>query len=175
LRLWEGHGLRIIINCGPAEAQLAEIVVANATFALPIIVQYGIAGTMALLRGAELVVAGDSGPLHLANALGTPVVGLFGPTSPDRNGPYGGRDMVVRNVDDSETTYKRENAYSESMCSITIDQVMEAIEKRLAMRALERGGQRADAQPAKYSAQDTNRQSGSVTNDAFVKPTGSGR
>ncbi len=94
LKIWETHGLRIIINCGPGEAELAEIVVANATSALPIIVQYKVPEMMALLRGAELVVAADSGPLHLANALGTPVVGLYGPTSPDRNGPYGGRDIV---------------------------------------------------------------------------------
>jgi heptosyltransferase-1 len=175
VKLWEQHGLRIIINCGPADAQLAEIVVANAALALPIIVQFGIAEMMALLRGAELVVAGDSGPLHLANALGTPVVGLFGPTSPDRNGPYGGRDMVVRNVDDTETTYKRENDYSESMCSITVGQVMEAVEKRLAMRALERSDQRPGGQPANYSAQNANPQSRSIANDTFVKPAGSGR
>jgi len=175
VKLWEAHGLRIIINCGPAEAQLAEIVVANAALALPIIVQYGIAEMMALLRGAELVVAADSGPLHLANALGIPVVGLFGPTSPDRNGPYGGRDIVVRNVDDSETTYKRENAYSESMCSITVDQVMEAVEKRLAMRALQRNAQRTNELPAKYSAQSANSQSASLATDPFVKPAGSGR
>jgi heptosyltransferase-1 len=175
VKLWERHGLRIIINCGPAEAQLAEIVVANAAVALPIIVQYGIAEMMALLRDAEIVVAADSGPLHLANALGTPVVGLYGPTSPDRNGPYGGRDIVVRNVDDSETTYKRENDYSESMCSITVDQVMEAVEKRLAMRAQKRGGQRPSEPPAKYLAQNPNSQSGSLSNDPFVKPAGPGR
>jgi heptosyltransferase I len=132
MKLWETYRLRIIVNCGPGEAQLAEIVVANATSALPIIVQYGIPEMMALLRGAELVIAGDSGPLHLANALGTPVVALFGPTSPDRNGPYGGCDVVVRNLDDADTTYKRENSYSEEMCSITVEQVMEAVEKRLA-------------------------------------------
>ncbi len=49
-----------------------------------------------LLAHARLVVAGDTGPLHLAAALGTPVLGLFGPTNPARNGPYGQLDHVVK-------------------------------------------------------------------------------
>lgn len=166
LKLWDLHGLRIIINCGPGEAQLTEIVVANSAAAMPIIVQYGIPETMALLRGAELVVAADSGPLHLANALGTPVVGLYGPTSPDRNGPYGGRDIVVRNLDDADTTYKRGNSYSEEMESITVEQVMEAVEERLARRALERANQ---------IPQVPTQQLETIVNDTFEKPAGSGR
>jgi heptosyltransferase I len=166
LKLWDAHGLRIIVNCGPGEAQLAEIVVANSAAAMPIIVQYGIPETMALLRGAELVVAADSGPLHLANALGTPVVGLYGPTSPDRNGPYGGRDIVVRNLDDADTTYKRENSYSEEMDSITVEQVMEAVEERLARRALDRANQIPQQQAQRLETFAT---------DAFEKPAGSGR
>jgi heptosyltransferase I len=42
-----------------------------------------------VLRRASVVVAGDTGPLHLAAALGRPCVGIYGPTSPQRNGPYG--------------------------------------------------------------------------------------
>jgi lipopolysaccharide heptosyltransferase I len=175
LKLWERHGLRIIVNCGPGEAQLAEIVVANAALALPIIVQYGIPEMMELLRGAELVVAADSGPLHLANALGTPVVGLFGQTSPDRNGPYGGRDIVVRNVDDSETTYKREKFYSEEMCSISVDQVMEAVEKRLAQRALEGDEHSSGESSANRPEHATSPEPGSIGSDAFGKPAGSAR
>jgi heptosyltransferase-1 len=175
LKIWETHGLRIIINCGPGEAELAEIVVANATSALPIIVQYKVPEMMALLRGAEVVVAADSGPLHLANALGTPVVGLFGPTSPDRNGPYGGRDIVVRNLDDADTTYKRGKAYSEEMCSITVEQVMEAVESRLAQRALDRGSQRAPGQAVISPSQSSPQSSGTSMNNPFEKLAGSGR
>ena len=175
LKIWETHGLRIIINCGPGEAELAEIVVANATSALPIIVQYRIPEMMALLRGAELVVAADSGPLHLANALGTAVVGLFGPTSPDRNGPFGGRDIVVRNLDDADTTYKRENSYSEEMCSITVEQVMEAVEKRLAQRALDRGNQRSPGQGAFPPPQSSPQTPGTSLSNPFEKLAGSGR
>ena len=140
---------------------------ANSAAALPIIVQYGISEMMALLRGAELVIAADSGPLHLANAFGTPVVGLYGPTSPDRNGPYGGRDIVVRNLDDADTTYKRGDSYSEEMYSITVDQVMEAVEERLAKRALERANQNFVRQSAP--------QRETFVSDGFEKPAGSGR
>jgi heptosyltransferase I len=174
LRMWETYGLRIIVNCGPGEAQMAEIVVANATAALPIIVQYGIPETMALLRGAEIVVAGDSGPLHLANALGAPVVGIYGPTSPDRNGPYGGRDVVVRNLDDADTTYKRGNSYSEEMLSITVEQAMEAVGERLARRASDIRNPRLNAQAGGDLAAPV-QQTDSFMSDAFGKPAGSGR
>lgn len=69
-----------------------------------------------LLRGARLVVGADTGPLHLAAALGTPVVGLYGPTDPARNGPYGQLDHVV----ESFTTTK-------SMESVPVDDAMRLI------------------------------------------------
>lgn len=69
-----------------------------------------------LLRDAALVVGGDTGPLHLAAALGTPVVGLYGPTNPARNGPYG----QLGNVVESYSTTK-------SMKSIGVDDVMRRI------------------------------------------------
>jgi heptosyltransferase-1 len=134
LRIWNTHGLRIIINCGPGEMHLAEMVASKAGPALPIIVEYELPELMALLQGAELAVAGDSGPLHLAGALGTPVVGLYGPTSPARNGPYGKQDIAVRNATESETTYKRGNEISETMLSISVDQVAAAVQERLANR-----------------------------------------
>ena len=43
---------------------------------------------IALLKRAKLFVGGDTGPLHLAAACGTPIVGIFGPTDPQRNGPF---------------------------------------------------------------------------------------
>ncbi|MEA2163208.1 MAG: heptosyltransferase [Thermoanaerobaculia bacterium] len=71
-----------------------------------------------LLRHAKLVVGGDTGPLHLADALGVPVAGLYGPTNPARNGPYNQRDHVI----ESYTTTK-------SMQSIGVDDVMHLILK----------------------------------------------
>ena len=71
-----------------------------------------------LLRHAKLVVGGDTGPLHLADALGVPVAGLYGPTNPVRNGPYNQLDHVI----ESYTTTK-------SMQSIAVDEVMRLILK----------------------------------------------
>jgi lipopolysaccharide heptosyltransferase I len=73
-----------------------------------------------LLRDARLVIGGDTGPLHLAAALGTPVIGLYGPTSPARNGPYG----QLGNVVESYSTTR-------SMESIAVDDVMRKIDEVL--------------------------------------------
>jgi heptosyltransferase-1 len=55
-----------------------------------------LAELMAVTRRAKLAIAGDTGPLHLACALNIPVVGIFGPTDPARNGPYHCRSRVLR-------------------------------------------------------------------------------
>lgn len=52
-----------------------------------------------LLSRSRVVVGGDTGPLHLAAALGVPVIGLYGPTNPERNGPFGQMESVVRSPD----------------------------------------------------------------------------
>jgi len=129
--LWERRGLRSFVNSGPGESDLAQIVVDSAGAAAPVAIELELAQLMALLQRAEIVVAGDSGPLHLAVALGTPVAGLYGPTSPARNGPYSPADVVIRNASSAETTYKRRDAYSSAMLSITVDQVAAGIERRL--------------------------------------------
>jgi heptosyltransferase-1 len=59
------------------------------------------------------------------------VVALFGPTDPQRNGPYGQLDSVVRNARPDQTTYQRGRDYSPLMLSIRVEQVIEAIERRL--------------------------------------------
>jgi heptosyltransferase I len=90
---------------------------------------------MALLRRAKFVVSADTGPLHLASALDAPVIGLYGPTDPSRNGPYSRADVVVRNPHASVTTYNRESSNSPAMLSITVEQVVKAVEQRLGMRS----------------------------------------
>jgi lipopolysaccharide heptosyltransferase I len=73
-----------------------------------------------LLRDARLVIGGDTGPLHLAAALGTPVIGLYGPTNPARNGPYGQLGNVVETF-----------STSKSMAAIGVDDVMRKIDQVL--------------------------------------------
>jgi heptosyltransferase I len=80
--------LRCVINYGPGEESLAEEVRRASGGANPAVYDGELGPLMALLRGARCIVGGDTGPLHLAIALGTPAVALFGPTDPARNGPY---------------------------------------------------------------------------------------
>ena len=116
--MWNRHGLRAVVNAGPGEEELAGGVVRAAGLAKPFVVQPALPELAAILAQARLVVAADTGPLHLAAALGTHVVGLFGPTDPARNGPLP-RGMAMRNVSSEATTYKRGREYSPAMLSLT--------------------------------------------------------
>jgi heptosyltransferase I len=126
-RLAVQHGWRSVISFGPGEENLAQELVSAAGTPPPVAIPLGLGPVMALLRRAKFVVSADTGPLHLASALGAPVVGLFGPTDPARNGPYGGASIVIRNPGKTETTYRRGASYSSPMFSITVDQVADAV------------------------------------------------
>lgn len=84
-------------------------------------------GLIYATRRALAVVGVDSGPLHLAAALGKPGVAIFGPTDPARNGPYGGTMKVLRQTG-TETTYKRKATIDPAMSAISPEQVLEALE-----------------------------------------------
>ena len=86
----------------------------------------GIPGLIYATRRAAAVVGVDSGPLHIAAALGKSGVAIFGPTDPARNGPYG-RSMRVLRCAAAVTTYKRETEVAESMRRISPDEVFEEL------------------------------------------------
>jgi lipopolysaccharide heptosyltransferase II len=90
------HGTRLVVTGGPGERELVEAV--RRALRSPALLPQpsGLMDLAALLERAQLVVASDSLPLHLANALGTPVVGLYGPKEPAVTGPYFDRARVVR-------------------------------------------------------------------------------
>jgi heptosyltransferase-1 len=88
-------GLPTLVAAGPGEERLAAEVVAasaGAALGLPVL---GLGELVTLLRSAALVLGGDTGPLHLAHALGAPVCCVMGPTDPERHGPYGAAERVV--------------------------------------------------------------------------------
>src|ERR1700758_4664746 len=126
-KLAERNGWRSVVTVGPGEENLARDLIHAAGDSGPV----ALGPLMALLRRAKLMVSADTGPLHIASALGTPVVGLFGPTDPARNGPFSPNDISVRNLRHSITTYARGASYSPAMLSITVDQVVDAVERRM--------------------------------------------
>jgi heptosyltransferase-1 len=91
-------GHRVHVLAGPDEASLAREVASAAGDGVEPIDPGGLDALAAWLRGARLLLGGDTGPLHLAHALGVPVLALHGPTDPARHGPYGAieRAMFVR-------------------------------------------------------------------------------
>ena len=90
----------------------------------------GLPGLLDATRRAAAVVGVDSGPMHLAAALGKPGVALFGPTDPARNGPYGNSLSVLR-WPGAVTTYKRLDAVDESMRRIAVGEVFESLRAAL--------------------------------------------
>jgi heptosyltransferase-1 len=115
--LWQEAGLACLVNVGPEQKELGEEVVA-ASAGRAQVIECGIARLVALTRRASLVVGGDTGPVHLAAALGVPVVALFGPTSPERNGPYGERSMTLRSAA-SRTSYTHTDRPDRGLQAIT--------------------------------------------------------
>src|SRR3954463_11076989 len=92
-------GLVPIVLWGPGEEILAQAVVAGSGDAAILAPPTSVRDIVALSRAADLFVAGDTGPLHIAMAVGTPTVSIFGPTDPARNGPWSVSDLVVSRAD----------------------------------------------------------------------------
>lgn len=124
------HGLRAIVNFGPGEEQLAADVVRasdGCAFAMPATV----AELIALCRRARLCIGGDTGPVHLAAALGVCIVALYGPTDPARTGPYNSRAVVLRSQA-SRTTTSHKKEPEAGLLQITADEVISAARYLLA-------------------------------------------
>jgi len=125
--------LPCIVNYGPGEKELADAVQAKCGRGRSVVYDGELGPLMALLKNAECIVGGDTGPLHLAVALGTAAVALFGPTDPRRNGPFPPGDTVLRSPG-AATTYTRSNQTAPSLLELSVDQVFEAVKNRLGAR-----------------------------------------
>jgi heptosyltransferase-1 len=123
-RALAAHNLKTLVNTAPGEEHLAnKVVEASNGTAIP--VQCTIAQLIALIRRARIFAGGDTGPLHLAAALGIPVVAIFGPTDPARTGPFGTRAVVFRHPE-SKTTFSHHRQPDEGLLKITADEVIGA-------------------------------------------------
>ena len=127
-------GLRCVVNYGPGEEDLALAVRECSGDADPVPYNGPLGPLMALLSNASCIVGGDTGPLHLAIALGAPAVALFGPTDPARNGPYRTDDIVLR-APNVVTTYSRSDQTHSSILQIQVPEVFVAVRSRLGVPA----------------------------------------
>jgi heptosyltransferase-1 len=106
-----------VVAWGPAELDQARAIAEGAGAAL-LAPPTDLDGLLAVLRRVRVVVAADTGPLHMAAALGIPCVGLYGPTDPERNGPYGPGHRILHATD-------------RTMGSLTADPVVRAVAELL--------------------------------------------
>jgi heptosyltransferase I len=123
-------GMPTILNYGPGEKDLAHAA-ASASGGAAEAIPCSLSELIALTRRARMFIGGDTGPMHLAAALGIPVVAIFGPTDPDRNGPYRTRSIVLRNPA-SPTTHERRTGPDEGLLEISVDAVVAAARELLA-------------------------------------------
>ena len=122
-------GLKSLINFGPDEEHLMKAV-ESASEGKAKGIACSLTELIALTRRTRLFIGGDTGPMHLAASLGIPVVAIFGPTNPARNGPFGTRNIVLRSPA-SPTTHARSAQPDPGILEISSDEVVTAAQKLL--------------------------------------------
>ena len=128
----KSRGLPWVVVWGPGEEALARRVEEASSGAAMLAPPTALSDLMALVQRAAVVVAGDTGPVHLAAAAGTPVVGLYGPTNPARNGPWSPEDICLSRFDGCQCHHKRRcTAPTWCLGTIGVEEVVEAVERRL--------------------------------------------
>ena len=127
------RGFHVMVNAGPGEEPLADLI-ADRTEGAAAPLTCSVDQLIALTRRAQLAIAGDTGPLHLACALGCEVVGIYGPTDPSRNGPFGTRFKVLRSPE-SRRDHTRHALPEAGMLTISPEDVLAAADDLLRERA----------------------------------------
>ncbi len=121
---------RILLTGAPDETPVIQQILGRAATDQACYFPSTLVQFIALARRARLFVGGDTGPLQLAAAVGTPVVALYGPTDPARNGPFSPRDIALSNRGPIDHT--RRGAHPEYLPGIPVEAVFEAVCERLA-------------------------------------------
>ncbi len=130
--LGRAAGLRsLVVWAGDEERAWAQQIVEGSSDFAMLAPRTSLGELAALTRRAALFVGSDTGPLHLAAAVGTPCVGLFGPMPAERNGPYGVQHIAVQKMCLTGTSRQRRTAGSESMEAISVEDVCAACDQIL--------------------------------------------
>ena len=128
------RGFRVLVNAGPGEEPLANAILdGTGGVAIPLFASLDL--LIAVTRRITLAIAGDTGPLHLACALDRPVVGIYGPTDPSRNGPYGSRFKVLRSPE-SRRDHTRYEEPEAGLLTIQTCEVLQAADELLYPKAV---------------------------------------
>ncbi|WP_459866678.1 glycosyltransferase family 9 protein [Halomonas shantousis] len=164
-RVWDQHGLVTVMTGGssPQEREMGARICAltRPETTIDAIGATSLKGLLALLDRARVVIAPDSGPVHMANALGTPTLGLYATTNPDRAAPYCWREYVVNRYPDAvrtylhkppgEITWGQRVRHPDAMALIQVDDVVDRLESLLALPVPEKA---RPPHPAHPSAQE---------------------
>ncbi|MFO7905888.1 MAG: glycosyltransferase family 9 protein [Planctomycetota bacterium] len=143
--LGEQHGLTSVVTWADRqEADIAKQVVAKSGGHAILGPSTSLRELALLQRHASLVLGADTGPLHLAAAMGTPCLGLYGPTRAERSGPYGSRHAIIQSDAAPIRNRRRRRLDDSAMRRIQVESVCEACEKLL-RRSGARAGWEADA------------------------------
>ncbi len=127
-------GLTSFVTYGPGEEALARAVASTARSGAVRPLASTLKQFVALSRRAALFVGGDTGPLHLAAASRAPIVGLYGPTSPERNGPFDPRDITVGRDLWCRSDCHRRTCWHWECMDIPLYEVKQAVLRRLENR-----------------------------------------
>ena len=132
-QLSKRHGLRSLVLWGPGEEHIAQTIAMASDNAAAVSPKTTIADVISLSKAATLMISGDTGPLHVAAAVGTPTVGIFGPTDPARNGPWAQDDLVASRYRTCSCHYQRQCRIA-GWCLLDISprEAMELVDRRLA-------------------------------------------
>ena len=128
----ERLGLRSVVLWGPGEESLASAVVSASSDAARLAPRTSVTDLFALAKAARLMVSGDTGPLHIAGAVGTPTVSLFAPTNPERNGPWSASDAALSRFAGCSCHYERRcRRAAPCINEIVVGDVLAAVERRM--------------------------------------------
>jgi len=131
IREWTGTRSECIFVTGsPSEEPVIHEILKNADALHARYLPTTLVQFIALAKRTRLFLGGDTGPMHLAAAAGTPIVGIFGPTDPVRNGPFAAEDIALWNRGPINHTRRGENPTY--LPGISVQSVVAAMEKRLA-------------------------------------------
>ncbi len=134
LTKYRNANAKVIMSWGPQEKKLIENIRSKTNNRITIMPQSTIKQLGAIIKSCDLFVGSDTGPTHLAAALEVPVVGLYGPSDPERNGPYGTKNIIIQKDIPCVSCWKRECDTIDCMKNISVDEVFKACVELLGTR-----------------------------------------